>query len=137
MKSRSRGITLIELVIVIIIVGLLAAIAIPGYRQFVLRSHRAEAKTALMNLASAQERFYLQNNTYATNALLATAPPTGLGLSTTSENGWYSIAITGGDATSYSATATAISGQAADTYCATFTINQLGAKTATNADCWP
>ena len=52
MKSRSRGITLIELVIVIIIVGLLAAIAIPGYRQFVLRSHRAEAKTALMNLAS-------------------------------------------------------------------------------------
>lgn len=137
MKNKSRGITLIELVIVIIIVGLLAAIAIPSYRSFVLRSHRAEAKTALMNLASAQERFYLQNNSYATNAVLSTAPPAGLGIGATTENGWYTLAITGGDATSFLATATATGVQAADTRCATFTINQAGVKTATNTDCWP
>ncbi len=78
MRNKMRGVTLIELVVVVAIVALLATIAIPSYRQFVLRSHRAEAKSALLNLAAAQEKFYLQNNTY-TDAL-DDAPPDGLGL---------------------------------------------------------
>jgi type IV pilus assembly protein PilE len=64
MRFNSRGVTLIELMIVIIVVAVLASIAIPSYRQYVLRSHRTEAKAALMNVAAAQEKFYLQNNTY-------------------------------------------------------------------------
>ena len=61
-------------------VAVLAAIAVPSYRQYVLRSHRAEAKTALLNVAAAQERFYLQNNTYTTDLTSApTATPPGLG----------------------------------------------------------
>ena len=137
MRNRMKGVTLIELMIVIVIVAILASIAVPSYRSYVLRSHRVEAKTALLNLAAAQEKFYLQNNTYATNAQLTAAPPNGLGLSATSERGWYTIAIANGaNAAGFSATATATGTQAEDSHCASFTINQLGVKSATNTDCW-
>jgi type IV pilus assembly protein PilE len=137
MKSKTRGVTLIELVVVIAIVGLLAAIAVPSYRQYVLRANRAEAKSAMLNIAAAQEKFYVQNNTYATNAQLSTAPPGGLGIAATTEKGYYTVSIANGaDATSFSATATATGSQAADSHCVTFTINQSGAKSATSTDCW-
>jgi type IV pilus assembly protein PilE len=134
MRNKMRGVTLIELVIVVAIVALLATIAIPSYRQFLLRSHRAEAKSALLNLAAAQEKFYLQNNTY-TDAL-DDAPPDGLGLTTTTENGHYTIAIDDADTEAFTATATAADGQAQDTHCGTFTIDQAGTRTATSDDCW-
>lgn len=135
MRSTSRGVTLIELMIVIVVVAILASIAVPSYRQYVLRSHRTEAKAALMNVAAAQEKFYLQNNTYTDE--LSDAPPDGLGIPDTTEHGYYTIAIAAGaDDTAFSATATATGGQAQDTRCATFTIDQAGVKTATNADCW-
>jgi type IV pilus assembly protein PilE len=137
MRVRMKGVTLIELMIVIVVVAILASIAVPSYRQYVLRSHRVEAKTALLNLAAAQEKFYLENNTYATNAELATAPPDGLGLAATTENSWYTIAIANGaDATTFSATATATGTQTADTDCATFTLTAQGVRTATSAVCW-
>ena len=140
MRNRMKGVTLIELMIVIVVVAILGSIAVPSYRSFVLRSHRVEAKTALLALAAAQEKFYLQNNTYATNSLLTTAPPSGLGLAATTENGWYTVAIANGaNATGFSATATATGTQTADGDCASFTINQLGVKTATGDKptvCW-
>lgn len=136
MKSKSAGVTLIELIVVVAIVALLASVAVPSYRQYLLRTHRAEAMSALMQLAAAQEKFYLQNNTYAVNNLLDDAPPAGLGLSATTENGYYAIAIGAADAAGYTATATAAGSQAADTRCATFTITQAGTKTATSNDCW-
>jgi type IV pilus assembly protein PilE len=136
MKPKSAGMTLIELMIVVAIVALLAAIAVPSYRQYVLRANRTEATTALLQLAAAQEKFYLQNNTYAGNALIDTAPPAGLGLSATTDGGRYTVAITAANAAAFSATATAAGAQAADATCATFTINQAGARTATSADCW-
>jgi len=136
MKPKSAGMTLIELMIVVAIVALLAAIAVPSYRQYVLRANRTEATTALLQLAAAQEKFYLQNNTYAGNALIDDAPPAGLGLSATTAGGRYTVAITAATAAAFSATATAAGAQAADTTCATFTIKQAGARTATSANCW-
>jgi type IV pilus assembly protein PilE len=138
------GVTLIELVIVIVIIGILASIAIPTYSEYVLRTHRVEGKSALLKLAAAQEQYYLQNNTYATSAKLTTAPPGGLGIPATTENGWYTIAIAdGANAAGYSATATAAGSQTRDSKCTSFTINQLGQKTATKSgggdatdDCW-
>jgi type IV pilus assembly protein PilE len=130
-----RGMSLIELMVVVAIVALLATIAVPSYRQFLLKSHRAEAKAALLNLAAAQEKFYLQNNTYTDD--LTTAPPGGLGLPATTENGHFTVAIAAGaNAAGFTATATAAGGQAQDTHCATFTINQAGARGATSSDCW-
>jgi prepilin-type N-terminal cleavage/methylation domain-containing protein len=71
MQSRqsTRGITLIELMIVVVIVGILASIAYPNYREFAARAKRTEAKTALLKIATNQERFLLDNNTYTEDLL--------------------------------------------------------------------
>lgn len=138
----SRGHTLIELLIVMALVAMLASIAMPGYRRQVLRSNRIEARTALLNIAAAQEKYYLQNNAYANQSALSAAPPAGLGLAGTTANGWYSVVISAADTAGFSASATATGTQVADADCATFTINQIGLKGATRSDgsvataCW-
>lgn len=134
MMTKYRGMTLIELVVVVAIIALLASIAVPSYRQYVLRSNRAEAKAALLTVAAAQEKFYLQNNTYTDE--LTVAPPGGLGLVDTTENGLYTIAVDDADVEGFTATATATGSQTQDADCATFSIDQTGARTATSADCW-
>jgi len=140
MRNRAGGFTLIELVIAMVVVAILAAIAVPSYRQYILRSHRVEAITALNNLAAAQEKFYLQNNTYTAEA---GPPPDGLGFAEndgdtfTTENGWYDIEITAADTDTWSATATATAkdGQDGDTDCAAFTLDAAGAKSGP-LKCW-
>jgi len=135
-KNSVAGLTLIELMVVVVIVAILASIAVPSYRHHLLRTHRTEAKRALLSISAAQERFYLQNNTYASSSELTIAPPAGLGIPATTENGHYEVAITSGTVTGFSATATAQGGQARDSRCATFTIDHAGSRTATSADCW-
>jgi type IV pilus assembly protein PilE len=133
-----QGVTLIELMIVIVVIGILASIAVPSYRNYVTRAQRTDAMSALLRVAAAQEKFYLQNNTYASTALLDDAPPAGLGINGT-ENGWYTLAITGADLTrAFTVTATPVGGgaQATDTHCASFSLTSAGAKSATNSDCW-
>jgi type IV pilus assembly protein PilE len=131
MIKQQRGMTLIELMIVVAIVAILASIAIPAYSQYVMRAKRTDATSALLRIAAAQERFYMQNNTYS-------GDPAALGVAATPDN-LYALTIAGAGAAGYTATATAQGSQAADTDCATFSINQLGQRTATGADgdaCW-
>ena len=131
MKKRQHGITLIELMIVVVIVGILASLAVPAYGRYVMRAKRTDATSALLQIAAAQERFYLQNNTYS-------GDPAALGIAGTPDN-LYALTIAGAGAAGYTATATAQGTQAADTGCATFSINQLGQRTATGTDgddCW-
>ncbi len=64
MQSRTRGFSLIELMIVVVVIGLLAAIAIPNYREYVAAARRADAQAALMELAQFMERFYTANGRY-------------------------------------------------------------------------
>jgi type IV pilus assembly protein PilE len=63
-QLRSRGFTLIELMIVVAIVAILASIAYPAYTDSVLKGKRAQARTALLELMQQQERYMTQNNTY-------------------------------------------------------------------------
>lgn len=146
-KSLQRGVTLIELVVVMVIVGILAAIAIPSYRQYVLRSQRSDAKDALLTLATAQEKFYLQCNIYATT--IAAANNCGalqVRGAAASKNGWYALDILpGANATSYQVRATAAAGgrQFEDTACRAFLVTDRGIRTALNsgnadntATCW-
>ncbi len=128
---RYRGVTLVELMVVIVIVAVLAQIAVPSYRRYYMRAQRTEAKTALLQLAANQERFYLQNNTY-TNDLAALGFPSG-----TSENGVYTLNIPLADSNAYQARATATPGggvngrtMTADTECMRFGIDAQGLKTA-------
>lgn len=146
MRSRESGVTLLELMAVVVIIGILASIAIPSYRTYLLRAQRTDATTALLRVAAAQEKFYLQNNTYASDDLLTKAPPDGLGISQT-EHDYYALKITKEDnlTVDYVVTATARSGgaQSKDSQCVTFTIDQAGTRKAADAgdadttgNCW-
>ena len=142
MQARTAGWTLIELMVVLLIVSILALVAVPGYRNHVLRAHRVEAQSALLDLAAAQERFYLHHDRYASQMDLAAPPPGGLGLREVTRDGRYRVAIVAADVGSFTASAVASGAQAADALCATFTIDAFGTKGATTAagvaadGCW-
>ena len=68
-RRKSAGFTLIEVMIVVAIVGILAAVAYPSYIDSVRKGKRAEARAALMNLLQQQERYFTQNNSYETFAV--------------------------------------------------------------------
>jgi len=134
MYQRMRGITLMELMIVVVIVGILAAIAYPNYRDFAARAKRNEAKAALLMIATNQERFYLNNQVY-------TDDMTRLGFAVSddfvTETGSYQIDVAGANASTYTATATYLKADNEAGKCASFTIQPNGDKaSAPLADCW-
>jgi type IV pilus assembly protein PilE len=136
MKS-STGFTLIELMIAIMIVGILLAISIPSYRDYVLRGQRSDGHSALLDIAGRQERFVAQNNTYT----ILIAEPAGLNMGiTTSSDEHYNMSVEACDddtiATCYVITATAVGSQAGDADCATITYDSTGDKTGTTEECW-
>ena len=133
-RRYMRGITLIELMIVVVIVSILAAISYPSYREFAARAKRNEAKAALLKIAVNQERAYLQNNSF-------TADLTVLGFPSTptyqTETGSYVITIPTADAADFTATATYQLGGAESLKCNVFTIVGSGVKTSDpHPDCW-
>lgn len=129
--------TLIELMLVIVVLAIVVGIAVPSYRNYVLRAHRADATAALLKVRAAQERFFLQNNRYASAAELTAAPPAGLGFQATTEHGYYQLGMgpdptPGAPAASFQVTATALGGQLDDDDCRTFSITDRGVRGATN-----
>lgn len=139
---RQAGVTLIELIIVMVIVAILAAIAVPSYGRYVMRSQRADAKSALLALATAQEKFFAQCNTYATDVAGANScDDLEVAFSSTSERGWYNLSIVAGEttATTFMVRADAVAGgpQARDTACTWFTVTDRGVRAASGAQCWP
>ncbi|MCH8335553.1 MAG: prepilin-type N-terminal cleavage/methylation domain-containing protein, partial [Proteobacteria bacterium] len=95
-----RGISLMELMIVVVIIGILTAIAYPSYRQFVTKAKRTEAKSALLQIATMQERFYLQNSTY-TSDLTALGFPVAANFLTDSDS--YIVNVTAASTGAFSA----------------------------------
>lgn len=87
LRSQYRGFTLAELLIVLAVIGILSAIAIPAYSGYVLRGKRAEARATLDMAAQQMERYFSSNNTYAAASLPAR------GIATTSSNGNYNISL--------------------------------------------
>jgi type IV pilus assembly protein PilE len=136
-RGGQRGVTLIELMTVVVIVAILATIALPAYRQYLIRAQRSDATTALLTLQQAQEKFYLQNSAYAPD--VAT-----LGVPATSQHGLYTITTVPGPNgnQSFLATAAPISTQSQrdDTKCASLTLDDKGGRgttgTSTAATCW-
>jgi type IV pilus assembly protein PilE len=134
MRKTMRGVTLLELMIVVIIIGVLAAIAYPNYRQYAARAKRNEAKAALLQIATRQEAFYLQNNTY-TNDMMPLGFPVSDNYLTDTES--YIVDVAGADANSFIATATYQNADEEAGKCATFSIDAQGTKSsAPLVDCW-
>ena len=143
MKILTAGFTLIELMIVVVIVGILSAIAIPSYQQYTVKAARRQAASTMLNLMQMEERYYTNNYVYY--AMSATPPAT-------DPNGWnnfsgdsmgarkynISIAVDAGPPAGYTITATP-SNTFADAKCGSLILTNMGVKSSTSGNgstCW-
>jgi type IV pilus assembly protein PilE len=135
--AGSAGFTLIELMIVILIATILITIAVPAYTSQMRKSRRTEARTALLDLAAREERFFSTNSAY-------TNLPANLGYAGTFPapvgSSYYQINVTNATGTAFTATAAPINSQTSDAQCGTFTIDNTGQQTVSGtvsaATCW-
>ena len=135
-----KGFTLIEVMIVVAILGIITAIALPSYAEYVRKGKRTDAKVELFKIAQLQESYFVQNLSYAKD-LTTGSGGLGLGASVLSEQDEYLLTISeakdsgGGACTglaadscaSYTLTATAQGSQANDK-CKDFTLTNTGVK---------
>jgi type IV pilus assembly protein PilE len=128
----ARGFTLMEVIVVVTMLGILAAIAIPNYSEYIRRGHRSAAQAYLLDLASRQVQFYLDRRVFADNvaALNLNAP-------TEIANRYnVAIAVTAGPPATFTITATPTGSQTGDR-CGNLTIDQTGARGAgATTGCW-
>jgi type IV pilus assembly protein PilE len=153
--ARASGFTLVELMVTIVIASILLAIAVPAYQSQIRKSRRTEARTALLDLAAREERYFSIYNLYSQlPSDLGYAAPTATGTTWGGVgaigSGYYTLLvqafppIPGSPPTpaSYTLTATATGSQLQDTQCQKFVVTNTGAQTATDSSsanattCW-
>lgn len=144
MIRRSKGFSLIELMIVVVIVGILGAVAYPNYINYVKKTRRGEIAELMTEAAQALERHYSRAGSYAnttTPTVVTTADPVG--------NAYYSltvnrVAASGGTTSSFLLTAAPVAGKMmAGDMCGSYTLTDTGLRANTNtttgattAVCW-
>ncbi|NML60042.1 type IV pilin protein [Massilia sp. RP-1-19] len=131
-QMRSRGFTLVELMVVLVVVGILSAIAIPSYTQYILRSHRTSAQAVLAETAQFMERFYTTNNSYEGAALVTAVVPRNAGGAEVRYNVSF---VEDPDADGFMLQAVPANAQA-DDECGTLTLSGTGAQGADASGCW-
>jgi type IV pilus assembly protein PilE len=140
--NNERGFTLIEVMIVVAILGIIAAIAIPNYSSYVNRARRAEAQTALQDAAQFMQRFYAANNRYDTSvsgtALTLPVSMRTIPINTSGSATYYNLTVQTA-ANTYTLTATPVNVMASDA-CGAYTLVQTGARGSLGslsvAQCW-
>lgn len=134
-QKTQRGFTLIEMMITVAIIGILAAIIYPSYTSYVLRGYRSEGIAQLNDAVARMERYYAQNNTYATATTLAT-----LGITNAnSTNSRFTLSAPTVTATTYTLQTVAQGAQQKDTGCTTLSITQDGTRSpdpSSTTNCW-
>lgn len=133
MIKKTRGFTLIELMIVITILAILVTVGYPSYMEHVKKSRRAEGMGQLLELANRMERSYSDQGTYPTSISEV--------YGATTDGGFYTLSIVSANNVSFTVSAAPTSLGRQDTdKCATFTLTSLGQKSVTdntlNSHCW-
>lgn len=126
---HSRGFTLLEILIVVVILGIIAAIAYPSYTSAIAKSRRGQAVACLQDHAQFAERYYTTNLTYV--GLPSGTNPFGLTCTTDKGlNNYYSFSVSNVAARAYTVSTTATSAQQSSDpeHCSTMSINQTGAR---------
>lgn len=132
MKQRAHnGFTLVEIMITVALIGILTAVALPNYRDYVTRARLTEAFSALSTAQASAEQFWSNTRSYTGFGAASTFPPTGK---------YFTYALSGDSASAYTITATGTGSLASFVY----TINQSGTRATTgvpsgwttNAACW-
>ncbi len=135
------GFTLVEVIVTVAIIGILAAIAIPSYSEYVRRSQRAEARTLLLEAAQFMQRFYSANDRYdVARSGAAVALPADLQRVPASGAARYTIGVRAVSTTAYTVQAVPTGSMTGDK-CGTFTLSSVGRKDVTGttvsaAECW-
>jgi len=127
-SNKMKGFTLVELMIVVAIIGILAAVGYPAYTSAVKKGNRADGIDGLLRQVGRMEEFYMSNDTYKNATLVSANSPEGM----------YTMSISNDTAYTYLITATRTPASA-DPECLTLSIDNLGQKTATGSapgDCW-
>ena len=145
LKRRQAGFNVIELLIVLVVFAILAAVALPSYRDSIRKSGRTAAKGALMDIIMRQEQHFLNNRSYGTSlASLGLPDPYYVDKSTTavaaeSDRRVYQITLDNATGTSFDVVATALLDQQKDV-CGNFTLSSTGVRTvsggAGSGVCW-
>lgn len=140
MMKKVAGFTLIELMVVVAVAGILAAIAYPSYMDSVRKARRADAKAALSNAAQALERYYTEKNTYLNASLGEGAGDVFPDHSPSDQahgSAYYTLSITNQGANTYTLNASPLGTMALDN-CGVLTLDHLGQKGAalSVAQCW-
>jgi type IV pilus assembly protein PilE len=123
LKITTIGMTMLELMIVLAIVGILVVLVFPSYQQHILNSRRSDCVTQLLRIKMQQESFRLHDISYA-NASQLNLPP----------NNYYDFSIVNVSGTTYTLVAQAKGSQKDDTDCQTLALDQSMNKTPTL--CW-
>ncbi len=129
--NAQRGFTLIEVAVVVAVAAILAAVAIPNYSEYTMRSHRSAVQAFISDVASRQSQFFLDRRSYAaTVAALNMTTPADIAARYT-----VAIAVVAGPPAGFQVSATPISVQATDR-CGLLAIDQAGNRTALTTRCW-
>jgi len=135
LRRRPSGFSLIELMIVLVIVAILLAIAVPSYRRYVIRGNRVDAQRTLVDLAGRQERYYYTNNAYTTSL-------SNLGSADTAAGTNYTVGVASASTTAFVVQAVPLGKQLAqDKQCSKITLSNTGVQgstgtTANDPGCW-
>ncbi len=146
LSAAMRGMTLIELMVVVAIIAIVFAFAFPSYDRYIVRTKRAVGQNVLVQVADRQQQFFMDNKRYAADLtdLGYAADPivvddNGSTTVAADPDAVYSITLANVTVTTYTATAAPLGQQLSrDTDCGSLSITQAGAKAATGAgdNCW-